>query len=319
LKQSSSPPPIAEVRLGLSGKVRVYCIRPDGTVRADSVIEQSNLITNAGLNALASATPPNVVSSLCTHVGVGTGSTAPAAGDTALQTPVNLGGVARTNLSHTNDGSVSANDVVATYRRVRKFPAATGPVTLREFGFFSAATGGIMWNRELFRNELGTAIDYTVLEGEELVMDLLVSLTIPPSDVSTSFTLTFNDNTPDQTISVVIRPMLTTNAGTAWNPNNVGYSYFAAVSAAAADGITGLVTRGSSFSGTNSSSSLVGAYVAGTFYLDVTYTWEPANFTTTINRFKFGGWLFQMTVSPGIPKTSAKRLRLTIRYVWGRA
>jgi hypothetical protein len=331
LKQSdrAKPAPIAEgpvveIRLGLKGRVSAHCIRPDGTVRPDSVVEMDNMIVDAGLNALASANSPNTVASIAAWAAVGSGSALPTASDTTLQSPVSLGGVARTQTSHTGNNGVTSTMGTSTLNRVLKFPAAAADTILREFGFFSASSGGIMWNRERFRNTGGDPIDYTVLADEELVLSLAVVLNYDLSDVATQFTLTFNDGTPDQVVDVVVRPQAA--GSNAWSPLSMGFPAFAGPISGAADTVVGLVANTTSWAGNVSSSRTAAPYVAGSFQLDVTHVWEPANITSTINRLAFlargdggTGRLFQASVSPGLPKTSNRRLRVTFRITWGRS
>jgi hypothetical protein len=308
--------------MSLRGRVRAFCLRPDGSVRSDSVMETHNLITTAGLDALAVA--GKNVSGLTVWAGVGSGSTAPSFSDTTLQTPVVLGGATRVSTTHTGDGTSSNSSNVARWVRARKFAAAVSDVTLREFGFFELSSGGTMWNRELFRNGGGDPIDYTVLAGEELVLQLTVELALPVDDVATSFVLTRNDGTPDQTTDVVIR--LQSSGSTSHHPGGLGRDIFSATSSFAWSTVVGLVARTSNWTIENIASSVtVAGYVAGSFYLDCTYVLEPANGSATLNRFAFplpgdgsSTRRFQMSVSPGIPKTSARRLRMTIRYQWGR-
>ena len=72
------------------------------------------------------------------HMGIGSGSTAAAASDTALGSQL-----ARTSLTST---TVSGADVVY----VDTFPAGTGTGAITEAGIFNASSGGTMLCRTVF-------------------------------------------------------------------------------------------------------------------------------------------------------------------------
>lgn len=98
-------------------------------------ITTHNLVVDAGLSLLAARLEPDAVQGL-THFGVGTSSTAPAAGDTAL-------------------GAQVHRDVITQYipglkkMTVRYYlsTASANGYTLRECGTFNAASGGTMYAR----------------------------------------------------------------------------------------------------------------------------------------------------------------------------
>src|SRR5690606_35179901 len=110
-----------------------------------------NLITDAGLDAMAGGVG---ISSLINYLAVGTGSSEPSYTDTTLNAEV-----ARTNNNGgfgDSDAVVGSGDLVEYWRRIRTrvFTQAEANGNLTELGFFSAASGGTMWNRQLFRDEL---------------------------------------------------------------------------------------------------------------------------------------------------------------------
>lgn len=311
-------------RLGLRGRARFYCQR-GGIVRLSSIREQSNMIVDAGLNAFATTS----VATMTSNVGVGTSNTAPAATQTALIAPVNLGGVARTATTHTGNNTNFFESVpdpdpeappisLCVSRRVLKFPAATADTVLREWGFFNAGSGGTMWNRELFRTSGGVPADYTVLTGEELVCQLETYITVPTGDTPASIEIS------GVLYDLVIRP-LNTGQTSAWAPHNWSpTALWDTVNGCQVDTSSNLLNAetGAGF-GTAASSRSVAAYTAGTFYRDTTYTWESANVTADIGRMCWSGaggtsakW--QATFTPLLPKTSTKRLQLTFRTSWGR-
>src|SRR5690606_11810156 len=124
-----------------------------------------NLITNAGLDALAGGTG---ISSLINYLAVGTGSSEPNYTDTTLNAEV-----ARTNSTGgfaDSDAMVGSGDLVEYWRRIRTrvFGQNEANGNLAELGFFSAAQGGTMWNRQLFRDELGNPTAITKTNEDQL-------------------------------------------------------------------------------------------------------------------------------------------------------
>lgn len=99
-----------------------------------------NLVTTVGKGVIANRMLAGPSQGAMTHMAVGTGGTAPAAGDTALGAEV---GGSRTALtSATNAGNVT------TY--VCTFGPGVGSGTLAEAGLFNAASAGLMQNRSTF-------------------------------------------------------------------------------------------------------------------------------------------------------------------------
>lgn len=106
-------------------------------LNGEVVQEIDNLVVTVGKNFVASrmvgATP-----AVMSHMAIGTGATAAAAGDTTLQTEA-----ARVALT---SGTASTN--VATY--VATFPAGTGTGAITEAGILNASSGGTLLARTVF-------------------------------------------------------------------------------------------------------------------------------------------------------------------------
>lgn len=125
--------------LKITGHVRIELFGPDGLLK--EVRETSNLVVTAGKNHIAdqlSAAPGQAAMS---HMAIGTGSTAAAAGDTALGVEID-----RNALTSRTD----ATNVV-TY--VGTWAAGDGTnAALREAGIFNAASSGTMLARVVYAN-----------------------------------------------------------------------------------------------------------------------------------------------------------------------
>lgn len=129
-------PPQDDVQV--AGRLVLELRGPDGKLKQKQEVE--NLVTTVGKNLIADQLLASPSLAKPSHMAVGTGATAPALGDTALQAEVASSRVALT--SKTRSGNV------VTY--VGDFPAGTGTGALTEAGLFNAGTGGDMPNRVTF-------------------------------------------------------------------------------------------------------------------------------------------------------------------------
>lgn len=118
-----------------SGALRVVLTGPNGEIKEEH--EFKNLVVTVGKNFVASrmvGTAANVMS----HMAIGSDSTTPAAGNTALG-----GELGRVALA-----SATATDNVVTYAAT--FPAGTGTGAVVEAGVFNADTAGTLLCRTTF-------------------------------------------------------------------------------------------------------------------------------------------------------------------------
>ena len=106
------------------------------SLNGEVVRDIDNLVVTAGKNYVADRMKNN--SSVMSHMAIGSGTTAAAAGNTALGTE--LGRVALT--------SSTVSNAVVTY--VASFAAGTGTGAVTEAGIFTASSGGTMLCRTVF-------------------------------------------------------------------------------------------------------------------------------------------------------------------------
>jgi hypothetical protein len=126
--------------LKLTGRVHFVITGPDGVVKEDRV--EDNLVVTSGLtyirDRVSSASPPGLI----THMELGTGVVAPAAGNTALGTALGT------------RGTVTITTPTATTIQYSSSFAAGAPAAgtnaITEAGLFTASTGGIMMCRVTF-------------------------------------------------------------------------------------------------------------------------------------------------------------------------
>lgn len=133
--------------LKLSGQLGIVLRDKDGNIKEERT--EKNLVVTTGLNYIASRMKDASATAM-THMALGSGTTAPAAGQTDLVTLLG----ARETLDST---TVTANAVAY----VASFEAgdATGAVT--EAGIFNASSGGTMLCRTKF-NVVNKAADDTM-------------------------------------------------------------------------------------------------------------------------------------------------------------
>jgi len=125
------------LRFRVRGHLRLELRGPDGALKA--VREGHNLVVTAGLNAIKDRLlNPSTTTAVFGYVAIGTGATAEAAGDTALQTEA-----ARAAATYTAGGTG-----VCTFERT--FAAGVGTGAITEAGIFNDATTGTMFNRKTF-------------------------------------------------------------------------------------------------------------------------------------------------------------------------
>lgn len=126
---------IKKDKLKATGSVNVVVRGEDGRVSQNFTVP--NLVVDTGLNYISSRMKDATATAM-SHMAVGTGTTAAAAGDTALETES-----ARVALDSSTVTGASIS-YVATY------PAGTGTGALTEAGILNASSAGTLLCRTLF-------------------------------------------------------------------------------------------------------------------------------------------------------------------------
>ncbi len=119
----------------LTGELKLTLTRPDGHIKQEVIVP--NLVVTTGKNFIASRMKDATATAM-THMAIGTGSTAAAAGNTTLGSEA--GRVALTSTT------VSTNNVAY----VATFPAGTGTGAITEAGLFNASSSGTLLCRTVF-------------------------------------------------------------------------------------------------------------------------------------------------------------------------
>lgn len=126
---------IKKDKLKATGSVNVVVRGEDGRVSQNFTVP--NLVVDTGLNYISSRMK-DATATVMSHMAVGTGTTAAASGDTALETES-----ARVALDSSTVTGASIS-YVATY------PAGTGTGALTEAGILNASSAGTLLCRTLF-------------------------------------------------------------------------------------------------------------------------------------------------------------------------
>lgn len=121
--------------LSAKGRLSVVLTGPDGAVKETREID--NLVVNAGL-AFITSRMTDAADDVMSHMAVGSGTVAAAAGNTTLGTELD-----RAALTGTTD---TANEIEYT----ADFAAGVGTGAVTEAGIFNAASAGTMLCRTVF-------------------------------------------------------------------------------------------------------------------------------------------------------------------------
>lgn len=122
----------------VKGSLNITVTGPDGAVKEN--VDVNNLVVTDGREYIIARMKDSGSPNEMSHMAIGSDSTSPAAGDTALGTEEG-----RVSLT-TAGGTVVADEV--TY--VGAFPAGTGTGAIVEAGIFNAGSGGTMLCRTTF-------------------------------------------------------------------------------------------------------------------------------------------------------------------------
>lgn len=301
------------VRVGIEGWFGWELLRGGKVVQSSGGLHR-NLIVDGGMNAIGSGTTINNLINWCQ---VGTGTTAPATTDTALAAPLtprtqNAGGFA----------DVGVTGPSFTYRAVQRnrvFVESEVNGNLNEVSFWTAGTGGTMWCRHRFKDSGGADVTITKTSAEQL--RVIYEWRIYPDNTVYAQTVSISGvSTAVQTQSYAIHSLWTSiiadlgqwvSGATAWASNVLPANNQTAQTGSAV----------------NSGSLSALAYVAGTFYRDMSYVWEPGAtnigdygsltyFTTSHVPLLWSTHI--ATFNPKITKDATRRVTIVGRCHWAR-
>ncbi len=293
-------------------------IQPQGffTIRTDKrgvLAEFPNLITNSGLDSLASAR----YSGACF---VGTGTLPPTVDDIQLQNRI----AESTFVSSSIEGCNNTAPYYSYFIRTFRFAAGSAMGNLTEVGI-GDITHGVrsLFSRSLIKDSFGNPTAITLLPEEILEVTYELRHYIPTSDVTGSITFTGN---LAGTYSYTIRSARVTTYTGNGNPYGWGsrdpyvrlIKYAAAAYPGALEAITGFPTGYDH----QSDDAIIYTYIDGSYTSKITYMWSiasgnvPGGIRSVL--FTLGIGKYQIEFNPPIPKTSTDALSLTFTNNWAR-
>lgn len=269
-----------------------------------------NLIVDAGLNALLSGT---AMTTIRNYMAVGTSGVAPDPAQTGLIAEYNTPAARVTANGGIADVTGHNTDAINpyTYSRVtRLFTEAQVVGNLAEFGMFSAAAGGTMLFRQLFKDSLGNpvVISKTASDQLRITHELRVYKVGPDTASTVDVSGTIHDT---------VRRIADETG--AWGPSALEITTVrSAVYETNVLGSRGLYPSGNQAS---HNSATLAAYAAGSFYRDASYVYDPgtANWAGGIGAAVIGvsfgaSRLYQFSFTPKIMKDNTRRFTLNARW-----
>jgi hypothetical protein len=310
LVRTVEPEEVNIASIGIQGLIGWELIRDGKVIRKSRL--QPNLITDAGMNDIGSVSQ-NMLSRI-NYMHVGTSSTAPDVTQTNLIAPhadprINASG----GFADESSSGASFDYWYRRWTRVATESQYNGNLT--EVGFFNTNVAGVMFNRQLFKDDLGAPTTVVKTAADQL-------------KVIIEWRLYANKVTLNQSINI---SGVVTDVNTRARDIDAAWGFFANIGIWAGTGhawednvlpdvLTGF-TAGANVLNTTSS---VAAYTSGTFYRDLVSVWDPAiaNFATGIGGVNWwnlsGNYLENTVFNPKVAKTNTKRFTFTGRISWNR-
>lgn len=279
-----------------------------------------NIVTNGGLDYICGSDNRNNqnISTINQRVAVGTGATPPTVNDTQLEAEIartgNNGGFSD-QITFEGAGDLRLYNGI---RRTRVFTESEANGNLTELGMFDA--GGVMWNRQLFRDELGNPT--TIVKTPEDQLRITYEYRVYPPFDDEIYEVNVN-GTPTQVTMRALRVSTTNGWGYATtNGGQVNYlGHVMSGAGSQAHTQTELLSRSSGSNPTGSvsaTSAVLHDYVAGTFYREREDIFSPAVANQVNSWIGVGSHsstaIFQLLLNPGITKTNTERLVLLHRF-----
>lgn len=299
--------------------LRLGKMQPDGTVAYNREYSFPNIITNQGLDRMGNN------AHYATYCQVGTGTTPPAATDTALVAPVGAGGSVTSTGGGNAQGIVIGPPRYAYDRRVHRLAAGVGTGNLAELGIgWAAGTGATLYNRALILDGSGNPITITKLADEILDVTYELRTYIPTSDITG--TIVISGNSYDYIIRAAEADQIKPAFDAGWGPQvSSGTIYqWSSVILAANQGnaaFTGNINTidgqpGTAAGVTCSPSS--SAYTPGTLERVIKHTYGLGGSPIRSILYSFGWGSYQIQFDPVIPKGAGNSFEVEFIHSWAR-
>lgn len=322
----------ASIHAGLSGHARFELIDLQ-TGQVEQVLEQHNLILDSGLDAFAVSSDGAAGTNPLTYpqygqwrayFAVGTGSTTPAVGQTALTNQVQIagdnggfGGEQGTTYSY--DAGNNLYKCVSTMVRVLNFSAS---YNLTEWGLARQNTGSLSI-RELFRDGSNNPVAIAVSNGKQLKITHTLTLTLPAVFGAVSIPVTGLGTVNGQggcwAKSTAINTLF---AQLMSNSSTTGNAHFPVVALPAHGQVGDWI-----FTGQSGVSMTVDSYVSGSKKWVKRFSASTSQLNGNINEFVFGitfngtAWVpagYLLKLDAPISKTASNTLSLVLEVSFNR-
>lgn len=315
---------IAEAKVGLEGWFTLRARRRSGRVTRERKFKVDvcrelprfhNLITNLGLDRFGSVG----ANALYVRCHVGTGTATPSYTDTQLQNFL----AAVSDSPPSSSASNSGPPDYYSYRTLTWTSAigALGNNNLTEIGISGQSANGLLFSRELIRDPNGNPAAFPISDDEQL--EVTYELRLYPNLSDVPATVTVGASSYD----TITRPIGVT--GNAWGPAGQATSVVNGARLAVSGGnraftgdlvpYTNSVISPSGSLG-DASSGATASYTSGSYYRDISNTWNISvgNGNIRLVTFSFGCAAFQVRFDPVITKTNTQVLTLHQRMSWAR-
>jgi hypothetical protein len=265
-----------------------------------------NVITDIGLESMATGGPIQACR-------VGSGSAAPLATDTQLQSQI----ASTSSVNSFADGSTSSSPYYRWFRRTYRFAIGAAAGNITEVGVGWGSSGATLFSRALIKDGNGTPTSITVLSTE--VLDVTYELRVYVSEADTVQTI----NISGTNYTFTLREMYIAQAYSIASFPNAGMAYLQNyILTRAYNGPLGTLIGGPSGAFSEADRITVDNYSANSKRREITLEWglNSGNLANFIQSFSialtYSG--VQIGVSPVIQKTASKIFRLKIAYSWAR-
>jgi hypothetical protein len=274
---------------------------------------QDNLITNTGMDFIGGG--GSAPFSFMVAVSVGSGATAPAFTDTALQARV----ATTSTLNTYTSGFTTSAPFYSWLRKEFQFNTGTAAGVLSELGI-TGSGGTPAYTGALIKDSGGSPTTVTVLSDEILIVTYERRTYATTADVVTTATI----KGVSQTITIRPSQIGTSSGMTAtgspyWTDFVWGGTWYTGGSGVGPS--TGVPSgTAQSYSGTGAA-SVDGAYVSGSYYRDQTMNLrlaDAAGLTITGFKGQNSAVTYQIGFVPGVPKTNSETVALRLRMSWAR-
>lgn len=329
---------IVPVDLGYSGRIRMVRHTASGEVRQDTGWF-NNLILDSGLDAIGFR-PNDNASTWHWLMGavVGSGNTPPSPGDGGLETFV--AGTTTLAGTPTYPSTVKFSSPPSlVYTKLFRFGEGVAAGNLSEVGISiaTALSTAELFSRALIVDGGGTPITITVLSDEFLDVYYELTVSMPPVDLTGTFSMNIKGTPTD--FDYVIRParVLITNGVYNWgvaHGSGLGYLPLPIIpntdvggigtgASGVTNGTIGTVTGQPTGTGDYIDSATVSTYVAGDFYRDQTFklSLSRGNLSGGIKSFmfNFGPGMYQMEIDPVVDKLATDIFEIVMRINFANA